>query len=75
MELIAEASAGRVLFPETLEDIVPLYEQISRELGTTYSLGYVSSNPAGDSTYRRIEVRTSGHSLRVSQSRPGYYAR
>jgi VWFA-related protein len=75
MELIAEASAGRVLFPEILEDIVPLYEQISRELGTSYSLGYVSSNPAGDSTYRRIEVRTSRHSLRVSQSRAGYYAR
>jgi VWFA-related protein len=75
MELIAEASAGRVLFPETLEDIVLLYEQISRELGTSYSLGYVSTNPAGDSKCRRIEVRTSRHSLRVNQSRPGYYAR
>src|SRR5262245_36159920 len=38
MEEIAEASAGRVLFPERMDDIVPLYEQIGRELGVSYSL-------------------------------------
>jgi VWFA-related protein len=74
MEEIAEASAGRVLFPASMEDIVPLYEQIGRELGMSYSLGYVSTNEAsGD--YRRIEVRTRRDTLQLIQSRTGYYAR
>jgi VWFA-related protein len=74
MEEIAEASAGRVLFPASMEDIVPLYEQIGRELGMSYSLGYVSTNEAsGD--YRRIEVRTRRDTLQLTQSRAGYYAR
>jgi Ca-activated chloride channel homolog len=75
MEQIAEASAGRVLFPESFNDIVPLYQQIGRELGMSYSLGYVSSNAADNNTYRRIEVRTHKNTLQVTQSRPGYYSR
>jgi VWFA-related protein len=75
MEQIADASAGRVLFPANMEDIVPLYEQIGRDLGMSYSLGYVSSNEAGSRDYRRIEVRTRRDALRVTQSRTGYYTR
>jgi Ca-activated chloride channel homolog len=74
MEAIAEASAGRVLFPDSIDDIVPLYEQIGRELGMSYSLGYVSSNEAGGK-YRRIEVRARREALQLTQSRPGYYTR
>jgi hypothetical protein len=71
MEEIAEASAGRVLFPNSIDDIVPLYEQIGRELGISYSLGYVSSNEEGGG-YRRIEVRTRREALQLTQSRAGY---
>lgn len=75
MERIAETSGGRVLFPESIEEIVPLYQQIGRELGMSYSLGYISSKPARGDAYRRIEVRTRKDTLRLTQSRPGYYAR
>src|SRR5262249_42455764 len=37
MEYLAEAVGGRVLYPERLEDIVALYQQIAQELGTSYS--------------------------------------
>jgi VWFA-related protein len=75
MEQLANASGGRVLYPERLEDIVPLYQQIGRELGTSYSLGYVSSNAATDGSFRRVEVRTRNADLRLTQSRNGYYAK
>jgi hypothetical protein len=75
MEHIAEASAGRVLFPESLEEIVPLYQQIGRELGMSYTIGYISSNPETKAAYRRVEVRTRRDALRITQSRAGYYAR
>lgn len=75
MEQIAEASGGRVLFPKHIEEIVSLYEQIGRELGMSYSLGYISSNPATNGAYRRIEVQTRKDILQLTQSRSGYYAR
>jgi VWFA-related protein len=75
MEQIAEVSGGKVLFPESIEEIIPLYRQIGHELGTSYSLGYVSSNPAPNGTFRRIEIRPHESKLRLTQSRTGYYAR
>jgi VWFA-related protein len=75
MEELAEVSGGRVLYPERLEDIVPLYQQIGSELGTSYTLGYVPSNAATDGSFRRIEVRARDAGLRLTQSRVGYYAR
>jgi len=75
MEQLADASGGRIVYPARLQDIVPLYQQIGRELGTSYSLGYVSSNTKLDGGLRRIEVRVRREDLRVTQSRTGYYAK
>jgi hypothetical protein len=35
MEELADVSGGRMVYPERLEDIVPLYQQIGSELGTS----------------------------------------
>jgi len=75
MEEVAEAAGGRMLYPEQLEDIVPLYQQIGSELGTSYTLGYISSNSAVDGSFRRIEVRAKEPEVRLAQSRSGYYAK
>jgi VWFA-related protein len=74
MEQLANVSGGRILFPDSIDEIIPLYQQIGRELGLSYSLGYISSNPGSDAL-RRIEVRTRDSHFRVTQSRTGYYAR
>ena len=75
MEQLADISGGRILFPEKLEDIVPLYRQVGEEMGTSYSLGYLSSNTRIDGSFRRIEVRARDAGNHVLQSRNGYYAR
>jgi Ca-activated chloride channel family protein len=75
MELLSESSGGQVLFPKTLEDVMPLYDQIGRALGTSYSLGYIPSTPPSDRAFRRIEVRTRTSGLRLTQSRSGYVGR
>jgi Ca-activated chloride channel homolog len=75
MEEVADAAGGRMLYPERLEDIVPLYQQIGNELGTSYTLGYISSNSALDGSFRRIEVRPKEADVRLAQSRNGYYAK
>ncbi len=75
MEELSETSGGRVLYPQRLEDIVPLYQQTAAELGTSYTLGYISSNTAVDGSFRKIEVRAREEGLRLTQSRNGYYAK
>jgi len=72
LEQLVEVAGGRTLFPKKLEDIIPLYSQISRELGSAYSIGYVSNIPAEFQGFREISVTTRERGLRVVQSRPGY---
>ena len=71
IEQFAEASGGRVVYPQKHSDYIPLFEQIGRELGSSYSLGYAPpvANPG---VTRRIEVRTRREGLRVRQSRQTY---
>ena len=74
MELLAEASGGKMVYPREPGDVVPLFEQIGRELGTSYGLGYPP--PSGkNGTYRKIEVHVKDKTLQVHQSRVGYEAR
>jgi VWFA-related protein len=75
MEELANTTAGRILYPQRLEDIVPLYQEIGAELGMSYTLGYISSNATADGAFRRIEVRAKDTSYRLTQSRTGYYAK
>jgi len=75
MEDLAEVSGGHIVYPKRLEDIVPLYQQIGRDVGNSYTLGYVSSQPEKDGSFRRIEVRTTDQHFRLTQSRNGYYAK
>ena len=72
MEQLSAASGGRVLFPKQFDDVVPLFTQIGRELGTAYSLGYLASDKTGERSLRRIEVRTKDPALKLTQSRTGY---
>jgi VWFA-related protein len=74
LEDLAAATGGKVYYPETLEQLVPLYDQISRELGISYTVGYVSDRPPRAGEHREIEVKVAGPDLRVSQSRTGYSA-
>ena len=75
MEDLAEVSGGHIVYPKRLEDIVPLYQQIGRDVGNSYTLGYVSSQPEKDGSFRRIEVHATDQDFRLTQSRNGYYAK
>lgn len=74
MKQLAEVSGGRAFFPRETAELVGVYEQIGRDLGRAYTIGYLSPKPP-DGKFRKIEVRTIDVRLRVAQSRDGYYAR
>jgi Ca-activated chloride channel family protein len=72
MERLAEATGGRTLYPQTLREVVPLYEAISRDFGLSYSLGYSAKNRAANGKVRKIEVRVRRDGAKVTQSRDSY---
>jgi VWFA-related protein len=71
---IAQETGGHAYFPKKIEEVVPLYDQISRELGISYTLGYLSDRPARDGSLRNIRVTVRNKEYRVSQSRTTYVA-
>jgi Ca-activated chloride channel homolog len=49
------------------------FDQISEELRSQYTLGYISTNKARDGGYRKIRVEAKNRDLNVL-TRRGYYA-
>ena len=69
---LAQETGGRSFFPAHVNELPKIYEQISQELSTLYSLAYTSKNPLRNGAWRRIAVRITrpGHAARTRQ---GYY--
>ena len=69
---LAQETGGRSFFPSNVNELPKIYEQISQELSTLYSLAYTSRNPLRNGAWRRIAVRIArpGH---VARTRQGYY--
>jgi Ca-activated chloride channel homolog len=74
MEIVANQSNGSLRLPRELRELSALYEKIGRELGHSYSIGFAPKTAAHDGSFHRIDIRLRDTSLRITQSRPGYYA-
>jgi VWFA-related protein len=70
MEMLANVTGGGIFFPKNIRDIVDVYDQVSRDLSSSYTLGYISSHAAIQGQSHRIEVRV--HGAKVKQSRDTY---
>jgi len=74
LRVLSRESGGEVYHPGSIGDLDDVYARIAEELKSQYAVGYVSSRPAQDGRWRRIEVRVRGRGdLRV-RHRTGYYA-
>lgn len=56
LERIADESGGKLYLPKTANELPDIARQISAELRTQYSIGYIPSNDRKDGTYRNIKV-------------------
>jgi Ca-activated chloride channel family protein len=73
---MADATGGRALFPRSTKQLDEMYADIAGEIHAQYSLGYISSNPARDGKWRKVDVRvrpSQGRRLSV-RTRKGYFA-
>lgn len=57
LERIANETGGKAYFPKGTAELPDLAREISSELRTQYSIGYIPSNDRRDGTYRQIKVQ------------------
>lgn len=69
---LSQETGGRAFFPNTVAELPKIYQTISDELSTQYSLAYTSKNPLRNGAWRRIVVRVKPPGL-TARTRQGYY--
>jgi Ca-activated chloride channel homolog len=72
---LAEISGTEVHRADKLTDLQGVYEQIIRDLGTVYSIGYRPTNNARDGKWHKVSVEVVKHPNLTTHTRSGYYAR
>ena len=70
---LAQETGGRAFFPQRVEDLAAIYQQISDELSSQYTLGYMSKNPLRNGQWRRLVVRVDQPNV-AARTKLGYYA-
>ncbi|MBV8896658.1 MAG: VWA domain-containing protein [Acidobacteriaceae bacterium] len=70
---MSEQTGGRVFTVSNKHPLNDVFKQIQDELRNQYSIGYESTNPKRDGTFRRIEIKVDNSDYKV-QARDGYYA-
>lgn len=73
LKKMSEETGGKVFTVSSKHPLKEVFDQIQEELRNQYSIGYSSTNPKRDGSFRRIEIKTDNPDYRV-QARNGYYA-
>jgi Ca-activated chloride channel homolog len=70
---LAQETGGRIFFPFQVDELDDNFRQINQELRSQYNIGYLSTNPARDGSYRKLEIKAPERGLKLNYRR-GYYA-
>jgi Ca-activated chloride channel family protein len=77
LQEIAAASGGVAYFPENVEDVHSICEQVAHDIRNQYILAYYPTNANRDGTFRTVSVEVippRGRGKLVARTRNGYYA-
>lgn len=73
LRTLSQETGGRFFYPNRIEDLNGVYEQIREELSSQYLVGYASKNARRDGAWRRIVVRLNRPNI-TARTKLGYYA-
>ena len=74
---ISAASGGISYFPENVNDVHAICEQVARDIRNQYTLGYYPTNTKKDGTFRTVQVDIippRGKGKLTARTRNGYFA-
>jgi VWFA-related protein len=70
---LTDETGGRTIVVRGEKNLEQAFDQISDELRSQYTIGYTSTNPTRDGSYRKVKLETTRKDLDVL-TRRGYYA-
>jgi Ca-activated chloride channel family protein len=73
LETLCDRTGGEVFFPESLEDLDPVFSRLADQLRTQYVLGFSPINETRDGSFRHLTVRVKRPNV-FARAREGYYA-
>src|SRR5438445_2332206 len=76
LEDIARASGGVAYFPENVEDVHNICQQVAHDIRNQYTLAYYPTNARRDGTFRAVTVAVippRGRGKLIARTRNGYY--
>lgn len=56
LKQMAQMSGGEAFLPHDIPDVTSVLQSVSRDIRNQYTIGYESSQPAEDGTYRAVKV-------------------
>jgi Ca-activated chloride channel family protein len=73
---MAESTGGVAFFPESLDEVDRITQQIAHDIRNQYTLSYKPTNPQSHGGYRnvKVEARARGFNKLQVRTRSGYYA-
>lgn len=77
LQQIATASGGLAFFPESVDDVHNICEQVAHDIRNQYTLGYYPTNDRRDGSYRSVQVDIippRGRGKLMARTRNGYYS-
>jgi VWFA-related protein len=70
---LTDETGGRMIVVRNEKNLEQAFDQISEELRSQYTIGYLPSNKARDGGYRKIKVEMKNKDY-TALTRRGYYA-
>ena len=75
LKQLADTGGTKVYPAKELKDLDQVYDQVIKDLGTVYSLGYRSSNTVRDGKWRSVAVQIIGRPGVTAHTKRGYFTR
>ena len=73
LKSLAEETGGRAYFPDKVQELDGVYDEIASELKNQYYITYEPKNDNWDGRWRKIKLTAAGRDLDI-RTRSGYYA-
>ena len=74
LQRLADLSGGRAFFPQDVEQLPDQFRRVVDDLRRRYVVGYTSSHPKHDGSWRKVEIRLKSEPQATVRSTGGYTA-